>query len=257
MVSCNDFLRIILKKHRKKMITFTSLETQKHKHLNLKAWAEDDRPREKLVGKGRQALSDAELLAILLSSGNRDETAVQLAQRILGSSGNSINQLAKLQLNDLKKFKGVGEAKAVTIAAALEIGRRRKDETVEEKPKITSSAQAYALLKPKLHDLPHEEFWVIYLNRSNQAIKTDCISRGGVSGTVVDIRLILKPAIECLASGLILAHNHPSGNLRPSQEDLLLTRRVKEAAKVMDILLQDHLILGDGNYLSMVDESLI
>lgn len=239
------------------MITFTSLEEQQHKHLSIKAWAEDDRPREKLIAKGRQALSDAELLAILLSSGSRDETAVQLAQRILKSNGNSYGQLAKLQLNDLKKFKGVGEAKAVTIAAALEIGRRRKDETIEDKPKITSSAQAYHVLQPKLNDLPHEEFWVLYMNRSNLVIKAECISRGGISGTVVDVRLILKPAIECLASGLILAHNHPSGNLRPSQEDLLLTKKVKEAARVMDIVLQDHLIIGDGNYLSMVDESLI
>lgn len=236
---------------------FTSLEEQAHKHLNIKAWAEDDRPREKLITKGRQALSDAELLAILLSSGNKNETAVQLAQRILNSHKNSINQLAKLQLNDLKKFKGVGEAKAVTIAAALEIGRRRTDEGVEEKQKISSSAQAYQVLKSKLNDLPHEEFWVIFMNRNNLVMKTECISRGGVSGTIVDTRLILKPAIECLASGIILAHNHPSGNLKPSQEDILLTKKVKEASKVMDIVLQDHIIIGDGAYLSMVDENLI
>lgn len=233
------------------------MEEQTHKHLNIKAWAEDDRPREKLITKGRQALSDAELLAILLSSGNKNETAVQLAQRILSSHKNSINQLAKLQLNDLKKFKGVGEAKAVTIAAALEIGRRRTDEGVEEKLKISSSAQAYQVLKSKLNDLPHEEFWVIFMNRNNLVMKTECISRGGVSGTIVDIRLILKPAIECLASGIILAHNHPSGNLKPSQEDILLTKKVKEASKVMDIVLQDHIIIGDGAYLSMVDENLI
>lgn len=233
------------------------MEEQTHKHLNIKAWAEDDRPREKLITKGRQALSDAELLAILLSSGNKHETAVQLAQRILNSHKNSINQLAKLQLNDLKKFKGIGEAKAVTIAAALEIGRRRTDEDVEEKQKISSSAQAYQVLKSKLNDLPHEEFWVIYMNRNNLVMKTECISRGGVSGTIVDTRLILKPAIECLASGIILAHNHPSGNLKPSQEDILLTKKVKEASKVMDIVLQDHIIIGDGAYLSMVDENLI
>lgn len=233
------------------------MEEQTYKHLNIKAWAEDDRPREKLITKGRQALSDAELLAILLSSGNKHETAVQLAQRILNSHKNSINQLAKLQLNDLKKFKGIGEAKAVTIAAALEIGRRRTDEDVEEKQKISSSAQAYQVLKSKLNDLPHEEFWVIYMNRNNLVMKTECISRGGVSGTIVDTRLILKPAIECLASGIILAHNHPSGNLKPSQEDILLTKKVKEASKVMDIVLQDHIIIGDGAYLSMVDENLI
>jgi len=233
------------------------LEEPQHKHLTIKSWAEDDRPREKLINKGRQALSDAELLGILLASGNKNETAVQLAQRILNSHQNSINQLAKLQLNDLKKFKGVGEAKAVTIAAALEIGRRRNDETVYEKPKITSSQQAYTILKSKLSDLPHEEFWVMFMTRSNSVIKTECISRGGISGTVVDVRLILKPAIECLASSIILSHNHPSGNLKPSNEDIFLTKKVKEAAMLMDISLQDHIIIGDQSYLSFTDEGLL
>jgi DNA repair protein RadC len=233
------------------------LEESQHKHLTIKSWAEDDRPREKLVSKGRQALSDAELLAILLASGNRDETAVQLAQRILNANKNSINELAKLQLNDLKKYKGVGEAKAVTIAAALEIGRRRTEESAEEKTKITSSKSAYSLLKSKLSDLPHEEFWVIFMNRSNSVIKTECISKGGVSGTVVDIRLVLKPAIESLTSGIILAHNHPSGNLKPSQEDIQLTKKIKEAAKLLDIVLQDHLIIGDQAYYSFADEGII
>jgi DNA repair protein RadC len=233
------------------------LEGPQHKHLTIKSWAEDDRPREKLITKGRQALSDAELLGILLASGNKNETAVQLAQRILNSHQNSINQLAKLQLNDLKKFKGVGEAKAVTIAAALEIGRRRNDETVYEKPKITSSQQAYTILKSKLSDLPHEEFWVMFMTRSNSVIKTECISRGGISGTVVDVRLILKPAIECLASSIILSHNHPSGNLKPSNEDIFLTKKVKEAAMLMDISLQDHIIIGDQSYLSFADEGLL
>lgn len=233
------------------------MEDIKHKHLTIKSWAEDDRPREKLITKGRQALSDAELLAILLSSGNRNETAVQLARRMLNENHNSINQLAKLQLNDLKKFKGVGEAKAVTIAAALEIGRRRTDVSPEEKIKIMSSKNAYAVLNSKLSDLPHEEFWVLFMTRSNSVIKTECISRGGISGTVVDLRLILKPAIECLASSIILAHNHPSGNLKPSQEDINLTKKVKEAAKLMDISLQDHLIIGDQTYLSFADEGIL
>lgn len=233
------------------------MEELVHKHLTIKAWAEDDRPREKLVTKGRQALSDAELLAILLSSGNRDETAVQLAQRILKENKNSINELAKLHLNDLKKYKGVGEAKAVTIAAALEIGRRRTDESVEEKVKITTSKAAYAILRSKLSDLPHEEFWVIFMSRSNSVIKTECISKGGVTGTVVDARLILKPAIENLASGIILAHNHPSGNLRPSHDDISLTKKIKEAAKLMDISLQDHLIIGDQAYYSFADEGIL
>lgn len=233
------------------------MEESEHKHLTIKAWAEDDRPREKLISKGRQSLSNAELLAILLGSGNKNETAVQLAQRILNSHQNSINHLAKLQLNDLKKFKGVGEAKAVTIAAALEIGRRRKDENLSEKIKITSSKHAYDVMKSKLSDLPHEEFWILFLNRSNSVIKTECISKGGVSGTIVDVRLILKPAVESLASGIILAHNHPSGNLRPSQEDIVLTKKVKEAAKLLDIIIQDHLIIGDQNYYSFADEGMI
>lgn len=233
------------------------MEELEHKHLTIKAWAEDDRPREKLVSKGRQSLSDAELLAILLGSGNKNETAVQLAQRILNSHQNSINHLAKLQLNDLKKFKGVGEAKAVTIAAALEIGRRRTDESLEEKIKITSSKHAYDILKSKLSDLPHEEFWILFLNRSNSLIKAECISKGGVSGTIVDVRLVLKPAVEHLASGIILAHNHPSGNLRPSQEDISLTKKVKEAAKLLDIIIQDHIIIGDQHYFSFADEGII
>ncbi len=233
------------------------MEDYQHKHLTIKSWAEDDRPREKLVSKGRQALSDAELLAILLASGNRNETAVQLAQRILKENKNSINELAKLQLNDLKKYRGVGEAKAVTIAAALEIGRRRTDEAIDEKTKITSSKSAYTILKSKLSDLPHEEFWILFLNRSNSVIKTECISRGGISGTLVDIRLILKPAIECLASSLVLAHNHPSGNLKPSGEDIHLTKKIKEAAKYLDISIQDHLIIGDQAYLSFADEGIL
>ena len=225
--------------------------------LTIKTLAEDDRPREKLVAKGRQALSDAELLAILLSSGNREETAIQLAQRILNNNQNSINQLAKLQLNDLKKYKGIGEAKAVTILAALEIGRRRTDIGLEEKVKLTSSQTAYHILKAKLNDLPHEEFWAIYLSRNNNVIKMECISKGGVSGTVVDVRLILKPAIECLASSIILAHNHPSGNLKPSQEDINITKKVKDAAKLLDMIVQDHLIVGDQIYFSFADEGIM
>jgi DNA repair protein RadC len=233
------------------------LENQLHKHLSLKTWAEDDRPREKLINKGRHTLSDAELLAILLSSGNREETAVQLAQRILQTNRNSINQLAKLQLNDLKKFKGVGEAKAVTILAALEIGRRRNDKVEDEKIKINNSQQAYFILKPKLEDLPHEEFWVIYLSRNNSVLKTECISRGGISGTLVDPRLVIKPAIECLASSIILGHNHPSGNLKPSQEDIRLTKKIKEITIHLDMVIQDHLIIGDQKYLSFADEGLL
>jgi DNA repair protein RadC len=233
------------------------LKPSEHTHLTIKALAEDDRPREKLVLKGRQSLSDAELLAILLSSGNKEETAIQLAQRILNDNHNSINQLAKLQLNDLKKFKGVGKAKAVSILAALEIGRRRTDEGVDEKMKVNSSANAYKLLKSKLSDLPHEEFWVIYLSRNNSVIKLECISKGGVSGTVVDTKLIMKPGIECLASAIILAHNHPSGNLQPSHQDISLTKKIKEVSLYLDIILQDHIIIGDQAYFSFADEGIL
>ncbi len=239
------------------MVTFTSMEDEEYKHLTIKAWAEDDRPREKLVLKGRHSLSDAELLAILLASGNKNETAVQLAQRILNQTGNSINKLAKLQINDLKKFKGVGEAKAVTIAAALEIGRRRVEEQMEDKQRVVASKHAYDILRSKLSDLPHEEFWVIFLNRSNLVIGIECISRGGISGTVVDVRLILKPAIECLASGIVLAHNHPSGNLQPSHEDIALTKKIKEGAKLMNIILQDHIIVADNSFFSFADELML
>lgn len=233
------------------------MKPSEHTHLTIKALAEDDRPREKLVLKGRQSLSDAELLAILLSSGNKEETAIQLAQRILNDNHNSINQLAKLQLNDLKKYKGVGEAKAVSILAALEIGRRRTDEGVDDKIKVNSSAIAYKLLKSKLSDLPHEEFWVIYLSRNNSVIKLECISKGGVSGTVVDTKLIMKPGIECLASAIILAHNHPSGNLQPSQQDISLTKKIKEVSLYLDIILQDHIIIGDQAYFSFADEGIL
>lgn len=221
--------------------------------LTIKSLAEDDRPREKLMIKGRHSLSDAELIAILLSSGNRDETALQLAQRILGSCNNSINTLAKMQLSDLQKFRGVGEAKAVTIAAALELARRRSDTSIE-KIRITHSREAYHFINPKLSDLPHEEFWVIFLNRASNLIKAECISKGGVSGTVVDVRLILKPAVECLASSIIMAHNHPSGSLRPSSQDSTLTKKVKEGAKLLDIHLQDHIIIGEQQYYSFADQ---
>lgn len=233
------------------------MDNNTHNHITIKALAEDDRPREKLVQKGRQALSDAELLAILLSSGNKNETAIQLAQRILNNNHNSINDLAKLQLNDLKKYKGVGEAKAVTILAALEMGRRRTDVLSEEKPKVQSSKQAYEVFKQTLSDLPHEEFWVMFLSRSGVIIKTECVSKGSISGTLVDVRLILKPAIEHLSSAIIIGHNHPSGNLKPSDADIKLTKKIKEATLLMDIILQDHLIIGDGNYFSFADEGVI
>ncbi|MBL7911138.1 MAG: DNA repair protein RadC [Bacteroidia bacterium] len=227
------------------------------KHLTIKSLSEDDRPREKLATLGRQNLSDAELIAIILGSGNKNETAVQLAQRMLSENKNNINQLAKLSLAELKKFKGVGEAKAITIAAAFELARRRTDIDTLQKVKITSSAVAYQILQKRLSDLPHEEFWVLILNRANQVIKEENLSKGGISGTVVDIRLICKAAIENNASGIVIAHNHPSGQLTPSQQDKSITNKLKEALKTFEIPLLDHLIIGDQKYLSFADEGLL
>jgi DNA repair protein RadC len=226
-------------------------------HISIKNLAEDDRPREKLITKGKQTLSDAELIAILIASGSRNETAVQLSQRILASHSNNLNELAKLSINDLKKFKGIGEAKAITIIAALELGRRRKEVDVQKQDVVKTSKDAYAHIAPKLSDLPHEEFWILLLNRSNKIIRTELIGRGGVSGTVADVRLILKSAVEHLASSIVLAHNHPSGNLQPSKEDINLTQKVKQAAALFDIQVIDHIIVGDANYYSFADEGLL
>lgn len=227
------------------------------KNITIKNLAEDDRPREKMLLKGRQALSDAELIAILIGSGSRSESAVQLSQRILQESGNDMNALARLSINDLKKFKGIGEAKAISIAAALELGRRRKDVSVKEVNKISSSSSAYELLRPKMQDLPHEEFWVMLLSRSNKVLDMQLVGRGGVSGTVADVKIILKLALERLASGIIISHNHPSGNLSPSQSDINLTKKIKEAAQWMDVTLLDHIIVSDEGYYSFADKGLI
>ena len=225
--------------------------------LSIKNWSEKDQPREKLMKLGRQVLSDAELLAILIGSGSRSESAIELCKRILYQSDNNINQLAKLSVNDLMKFKGIGEAKAISIIAALEIGRRRKSEDVIVKTSIASSTHLYEYIKPVLEDLPHEEFWIVLLSRANKIIDKQLIGRGGISETTADIKLIFKKSIESLASGIILAHNHPSGNLKPSQSDINLTNKIIEASKLMDIKVLDHLIIGDGNYYSFADEGII
>jgi len=226
-------------------------------HISIKHWAEDDRPREKLIGKGKQALSDAELIAILIASGSKNESAVQLSQRILATHKNNLHELAKLSINDLKKFKGIGEAKAITIIAALELGRRRRGVDAPVLHVVKTSKDAYMHIAPKLSDLPHEEFWALLLNRSNKIIKTEFIGRGGVSGTVADVRIILKSAIENLASSIVLAHNHPSGNLQASKEDINLTQKVKQAAALFDVQVIDHIIVGDANYFSFADEGLL
>jgi DNA repair protein RadC len=227
------------------------------KHIPIKALAEDDRPREKLRAMGRHSLSDAELLAIILGSGSKNETVVQLAQRMLSENQNNINQLAKLSLNDLKKYKGVGIVKAINIAAAFELGRRRKESDAADRIKITSSNVAYQLLQKRLSDLPHEEFWVLILNRANQVIKEEYLSKGGISGTVVDIRLICKSAIENSASGIVVAHNHPSGQVLPSDQDKSITKKLKEALKLFEISLLDHIIIGDQKYFSFSDEGFL
>jgi len=226
-------------------------------HLNLKSLAQDDRPREKLVALGRQSLSDAELLAIILGSGNKTETAVQLAQRMLHQNKNNINEVAKLSLNDLKKFKGIGIVKAINIAASFELGRRKSDLDSLERIKITSSKTAYQLFQKRLSDLPHEEFWLLILNRANKVIKEEFISKGGISGTIVDVRLICKSAIENNASGIIIAHNHPSGQIIPSKQDKEITIKLKSALILFDVSLLDHLIIGDLNYFSFADENLL
>ena len=227
------------------------------KNISIKDWADEDRPREKLLIKGKAALSDTELIAILIASGNRDESAVELSKRILQSLGNNLNSLAKLSVNDLIKFKGIGEAKAISIIASLELGRRRRSADVLEKDKIGGSKDAFQVLQLKLEDLPHEEFWVMLLNRANKVIDIKLIGRGGVSSTVVDSKVIFSFALESLASGIILAHNHPSGNLKPSNSDIRLTKKLVVAGKIMEVPILDHIIVGDNDYFSFADEGLI
>ena len=230
---------------------------QYNPNLSIKSWAEDDRPREKLALKGRTSLTDAELIAILIGSGNREQSAVELAKVILNKYGNSLNEVAKKSVNDLMKFKGIGEAKAISIIAALEIGRRRKDETPIEKPKITQSKDAYNILYPLMADKFVEEFWVLLLNQNNRVLSKHLISSGGVSGTVADIRIILKKAIDELASGIILSHNHPSGAILPSGADKILTSKILEGAKLLDVKVLDHLIIGEEDYFSFADSDIL
>ena len=218
-------------------------------------WAEDDRPREKLMLKGKSALSDAELIAILIGSGSRNESAVDLSKRILVSAG-GINSLAKLSVSQLMKFKGIGEAKAITIIAALELGRRRKAEESPELKKITSSKAVFEIMQPEIGELQHEEFWVLFLNNSNAVISKSQLSKGGITGTSVDIRLIFKLALENSATGLILCHNHPSGNLKPSDADKKITRKICDAGDNLDVKVLDHLIITESKYYSFVDEGI-
>lgn len=223
---------------------------------NIKSWALQDRPREKLLQTGQRNLSDAELLAIILGSGSRNETAVALAKRILHSVNNNLHILGKTTLTDFQKFTGVGVVKAITISAALELGRRRQFSLPIKKDKITSSNDAYQIMAPILTDINHEEFWVLFLNRSNIVLKKERISIGGISGTVVDSRIIFKKSLDLLASSIILIHNHPSGNLNPSKADISVTNRLKEGGKLLDISVLDHLILTETGYYSFADEGI-
>ena len=221
--------------------------------MKITEWAESDRPREKLLEKGSPSLSDAELIAILIGSGTVSMSAVDLSREILASVNNDLHKLSLLTIKELQKFKGIGEAKAITIVSALELGRRRKEQDAIQKPRITCSKDAYELLKPDLLYLPHEEFWVIYLNRSSFVLKKQRIGQGGMTGTVADPRIAFKTAIEHSAAAIILAHNHPSGNSNPSKVDQELTSKFKECGEILDIHVNDHLILTDNSYYSFAD----
>lgn len=230
---------------------------QENPTFPIKNWSEDDKPREKLLHKGKQALSDAELVAILIGSGSVNESAVALCQRIMASVNNQLSELGKLTVQDLTKFKGIGEAKAITIIAALELGRRRRGEEALVKSKITSSTSVFELLHPLIGELPHEEFWIVYLNNSNKVIQSGQVSKGGITGTLVDVRLVMKTAIQLGATALILAHNHPSGSLKPSVADKEITKKLKTAGENLDIKILDHIIVTDSSYYSFADEGIL
>jgi DNA repair protein RadC len=228
------------------------------KRLTIREWAEDDRPREKMMRKGAQSLSDAELLAILIASGNRNETAVELSRRILHECHDNLNELAQLSIADLcKRFKGIGEAKAITIIAALELGKRRKMNEMLDRKKITSSRDLVELFEPVLIDLQHEEFWTGLLNGANKVIEIKRLTQGGSRQTVVDVPMLLKMALEKSAQSIIVAHNHPSGQNRPSHEDELITKRIKSGCEAVGINFLDHIIIARGQYFSFADEGKI
>ena len=226
-------------------------------NLSIKSWAEEDRPREKFALKGKSSLSDAELIAILIGSGNTKESAVELSKRILASVSNNLNELGKTDISALMQFNGIGEAKAISIAAALELGRRRKITDAIKNPKITSSNDVFEIMEPLLSDLKHEEFWVLILNQANKVIHKSKVSSGAVAATVADSKLIFKPVLEKLGSSIILCHNHPSGNLKPSAADIQLTKKNVEAGKLLDIRVLDHIIVANNKYYSFADEGMM
>ncbi len=225
--------------------------------FSIKEWSENDRPREKLIAKGKNSLTDAELIAILIGSGNRQESAVALSKRILASVDHKINALGKLSVKQLTNFKGIGEAKAITIVAGLELGRRRREEDTPVEPKITCSKDAFDILRPIIGDLEHEEFWVLFLNNANKVIQKKQISIGGKTGTLVDARIVFRLALEYGATAIVIGHNHPSGALHPSQSDKKLTSKLKAAGQTLDIGLLDHLVITEKSYFSFADESIL
>lgn len=231
--------------------------TKQHSSLSIKNWAVEDKPREKLINKGSSSLTDAELLAILIGSGSKEHSALSLARLILADADHSFIRLGKRTIKQLRQYKGIGEAKAVSISAALEIARRSIGEPLESHMKVNDSNGAYRALAPKLAHLEHEEFWMLYLNNANRVMQLSLISRGGITGTLVDVRLVLRKALELGAVGLILAHNHPSGNLTPSAADKEITQKIKQGAKVMDIKVLDHLIVTREGYFSFADQNLL
>lgn len=224
--------------------------------FSITNWSEDDKPREKLMLKGKSALSDAELIAILIGSGSRNESAVDLSKRILASVDNNLNALGKLSITQLMTFKGIGEAKAISIIAAMELGRRRRSEDALELKKVTSSKVIFEIMQPIIGELPHEEFWIIYLNNSNKVISKSQLSKGGITGTLVDVRIVFKTALEMGATALILCHNHPSGTLVPSEADKQITRKLKLAGESLEIKVLDHLIVTEASYYSFADEGI-
>jgi DNA repair protein RadC len=231
--------------------------SNENSYRSISSWAEEDRPREKMLLKGRQSLSDAELIAIMLGSGSAGESALGLAQRILASVDNNLHELGKRSIQEFQRFKGVGEAKAITIAAALELGRRRQISDLRERPKVASSRDAFNAIASLLTDLYHEEFWLLMLNKANEVVAREKLSAGGMAGTVADVKLAFKLALDARASAIIAVHNHPSGNLKPSEADISLTKKLKEAGKILDLPLLDHLIVSERGYYSFADEGAI
>ncbi|TSA29973.1 MAG: DNA repair protein RadC [Bacteroidetes bacterium] len=227
------------------------------KHITIKQWAEEDRPREKLMLKGRHALSDAELVAILIGSGTAEHSAVEIAKELLHDVHDNLIDLGKLSIHDLMKYRGLGKARAITIAAALELGKRRNEAVTVEKAMICRSDDAYRIFRSVLGDQPYEEFWILILNRANRLVKKSCISEGGISGTVVDPKKIFKIALDHHASGIILGHNHPSGNTKPSESDIKITGKILEAGKLLEVSVLDHLIVSEEGFFSFADQGML